>query len=29
VRRIRAGAGTQFDAALTERFVGALAQIGA
>lgn len=28
-RRIRAGAGTQFDAALTERFLGALAQIGA
>jgi HD-GYP domain-containing protein (c-di-GMP phosphodiesterase class II) len=29
VRRIRAGAGTQFDAVLTERFLGALAQIGA
>ena len=29
VRRIRAGAGTQFDAALTERFLTALAQIGA
>jgi HD-GYP domain-containing protein (c-di-GMP phosphodiesterase class II) len=28
-RRIREGAGTQFDAALVERFVGALAQIGA
>jgi len=29
MRRIRAGAGTQFDAALAERFVGALAQLGA
>ena len=28
-RRIRAGAGTQFDAALTERFLAALAEIGA
>lgn len=28
-KRIRAAAGTQFDAALVERFVGALAQIGA
>jgi HD-GYP domain-containing protein (c-di-GMP phosphodiesterase class II) len=28
-RRIRDGAGTQFDAALAERFLGALAQIGA
>ena len=28
-RRIRAGAGTQFDATLVERFVGALAEIGA
>ena len=29
MKRIRAGAGTQFDAALVEKFVGALAQIGA
>jgi HD-GYP domain-containing protein (c-di-GMP phosphodiesterase class II) len=28
-RRIRAGAGTQFDAALVERFIGTLAEIGA
>ena len=28
-RRLRAGAGTQFDAVLVERFVGALAEIGA
>jgi len=28
-KRIRAGAGSQFDAALTEKFLGALAQLGA